>query len=149
MKINYRLVLPPVIFILFCAVSILLLQLTGDKPLSPSEIHEQSQELASYARESTTLVNEYQKGHLTSIYLTEQLQQIQKQVLSLSNTLSSAQLSTKDEETVAALIDISEEYSATVRSVTRAPEDKKSTEKGLNTFEKEISQIDTLTKHYE
>lgn len=149
MKINYPLILPPVLLTIFCVVAIFLSEAVSSKPLEVDKIHEHAQELASYTRESKTLLSQYQKGHLTETYLIMQLKQIQKQVVSTADTLSSADIKTGDEENISSLIELSENYAKQIRAISRSPENKQLISKTISELDKETAQIDAITKRYE
>lgn len=139
----------PAVFFVICLISTLIFQSMSKPVLSKKDMHQQIVEFQSYNQETELLLDQYEKGRITYTYLSEQLGQIQKQILSTVDIFESNKILPKDENNLRKLANLATKYAIYIERIENKNDDRtKILKEGENI--KSIDQdLEKLSKDYE
>lgn len=146
---KHAIYLIPAIFLVFCIALALGVQATSDKPLEKKKLHQQITEIESYNSETLLLIDQYKRDKLTTTYFTEQLGQIQKQVLSTEDELQKSNVTGESEKGLRVLTDIVSEYAFISEDLQGSNGDRQELDKEQKKLLQMKDEIAKLSKTYE
>ncbi|HSW48041.1 MAG TPA: hypothetical protein VLG67_03070 [Candidatus Saccharimonadales bacterium] len=148
MKSSYIYIVSALIALLV-GVTVFGTQMIGNTELNKNDIHSQINDFESFGHETQLLLQNYQQDKITSTYLTNQLNQIDKKFQSISDTLQGKKIAPKDFSNLKKLTNLSSEYLFMTKKIEEKTAEKQQIESELLENKKITKQLEYLGKLYE
>jgi hypothetical protein len=139
----------PTLLLLISIAGAAIVQQTSEKTLTNKDLHQQIAQFQSFNHETKLLLGQFFQNKITYIYFSVQLEQLQKQLLNVFDSLTSTKIDSRTEEGLESLTQIAIDYGFMVERIDASEGNILNLEKEAKSLSRMERRLNKLSKKYE